>query len=309
VPTASAFDLAGSPRNPDISSQSLSTWLSQTPFDVLISDISPDITENPNRFHRDFNNYAIFVEGDEGPEALLLENCVFGEDRDSVRLINREIGEETMYVDNLTLNRPAEFRALFSLLVDYFNPFYQYVSNPHLPAPHGVVPGTYSRSNDLSIVANSVTGALYPIDFIKGTGGSFGPPWVEPAWQQPQTVSPDYWDYNEEVFPSCCVNYYHKSIVMVPRDTILPTTSLAVYPNPVYENSFHSVLTLTKPVNKISLRLYDIQGKLIYEKIHSGTFEEEVHINTTVTSELAPGLYNLTVVAGGESFEEKLIIK
>jgi|GEM_PF-6534247 len=51
--------------------------------------------------------------------------------------------------------------------------------------------------------------------------------------------------------------------------------------------------------------LYDLSTKLTDSVYYTHLSEDTIHVG----SELAPGLYNLTVVAGGESFEEKLIIK
>jgi hypothetical protein len=300
VPTSSAFDFAGSPRNPDVNSQTLTYWLNKTPFDALISSINPYVFENPNRFHRDFNNYPI-QSGEN--EYHILENCIYGEDRDTVRLINREIGEETVYIDNLTLNRPAEFKALFDLYVNVFNPFYKYVTNPNPHETDGQVAGTYSKSSILQSVPNAVNGQQYAVSFIKGAGSSSTGRGFE---YQPDEV--DLWTIELNVFESCCINYYQKREIIEPNLFLKTSPTVSIYPNPVVENRFKTTLNLDTVSDFISLQLFNSVGKSFYYKRFEGPFKDEVHINTIISKQLAPGLYNLQIKTSQQAFSRKLII-
>lgn len=305
VPTFSAFDLAGAPRNANVSSQPLSAWLSQTPFDVLVTSVEPEIVLNPNRFHRDFNNYAIITGAEDDKQVWLLENCIFGEERDSVRLINREIGEETMYVDNLVLNRPAEFQALYDLYVNVFNPFYKYISNPNPYSQDGLVPGTYSRANTFQTVPNGYTGTLYPVTFSTGSGSSSGGQGF--LYEGDQV---ELWEHRSGSYTGCCIDYYQKSAVAVRQEeTKEPPSEVTVYPNPVHENSFSTVIKLASPTKSVLLKLYDMQGRLLYQKEYQGSFEGEVHVRSNVSSNLPSGLYSLLVLCDNDSFEKKIIIQ
>lgn len=297
VPTYSAFDLAASPRNPDVSDKTLSDWLDDTPFDVLItSSPAAQTLENPNRFHRDLNNKTIRPE----ENYLFLENCVFGEDQDTVRLINREIGDEVLYVDNFFLNRPATFSALYEVNVNVFNPFYNYVSNF---TGSGLVSGTYSRENDLEGGYYPSSGAAFQVNFLTSYSGV-----VE--------YNPDYlemWAAQQGGVEACCVDYHQKSSVAQVRKKPSEEDKvdhLTLYPNPASNSEFTIKLLLdTQVTNSIKVRLYDVMGKQCFEQEYLGVYADEVNLHVQFPSGFAPGLYNVVVDAGKTQHGRKIIIQ
>ncbi len=297
VPTYSALDLPGAPANVDVSDNTVAGWFNQTPFDVIISSLASPVSRNPNRFHRDINNNIVQI-GDE--QWALLENCKNGEDVDSVRLINREIGEETIYVNNLVLPRPARFSALFDLVVDDINPFYNTATNSN-----GFVPGTYSRENPLSVIANPINGTLYPVTFHTGIGSSTNGPGFFPP------LNANYnWNHENSPYMACCVDYYHKDADSDQSgQSPKKFTEINLYPNPAVNHHFHLLINLEHPTENFSLYLYDTSGKqVMIEQIDFGKKVVKAHISQSLPANLPAGIYSLVIKTIHQTAVKKLIV-
>ena len=90
-------------------------------------------------------------------------------------------------------------------------------------------------------------------------------------------------------------------------DELSDNLNFNVYPNPLEENSILAFNLIAQ--KNIDIKIYDIVGREI-STLYSGNLNAGEHqYSIGATSTLAPGVYFVTLSAGGEHFSKKLIVK
>lgn len=84
---------------------------------------------------------------------------------------------------------------------------------------------------------------------------------------------------------------------------------LSVYPNPCRGNCKVKLSNCPEGVNRIKLMVTDATGLLVNECIEIKKFDGSFDIQLDKSNDLKPGIYLISVLAGRESYSEKLIIQ
>lgn len=284
-----------------------------TPFDVIVANGATDInflgTHNLNRGH-------LYVKY-EGEDVLLeqqfpFRDCPSPQPGNGTGIfghwVNREIGDDILYLDNFDCNRSSTFEAVYETFINTFNnPWYSYTNGNN-----GSRAGFYSKSNYFTIRDN--TNADFRYDF-----STHNPPLTinyifNPAPNQGFSPFSGTWSTNNSAPIACngCFDFGKKAKETAKKPIFISTESsfVNIYPNP----NFNSLLFVTfnfsikQPVKII---LNDIQGKVVLTKnISNGDYVQTT--NTLVRLDeynIKKGLYFVTISNGIESFVKKLIIE
>lgn len=288
-----------------------STIMANTPFDVIVANGAADAgfmgSHNLNRSH-------LYVKFEDDPLGQLelenefsYRNCnpsldIFG------HWVNREIGDETFYLDNLICSRNSIYEAEYKLKVNTFdNPWYKYTTGGTGR------PGYYSKANYFIIKDNINADFRYDVS-------THNPPTVEnyifiPSILQGSSPYDGTWtDNTNSAGLACgsCVDFGKRRIDRNSlKDRSLDETSFVkVYPNP---NSSGQVFITFKFKQELpsQINISDMLGKTYYIKSMNSTIPQQ-QVSTAINlSEysLAKGMYFITVSCGNERFINKLIIE
>lgn len=179
-------------------------------------------------------------------------------------LINREIGEETIYLNNFNQIFPTSFYSSeYDILVNNFNPVYQYPSIPPAPFPNK---GAFSKEAyffqypSFTKFYCNTTGAL-----------SFAPPNNSPGFDYAAPQTGSHTPYNQSVIPCC------------PQSRIGRNFEIKQDVNNTFEylgsnQSSHFFKLVDDQSEQFEYRLYDIQGREIMKGIWSFNPENEYFI-------------------------------
>jgi len=197
VPLRSALSYGGNiysgNPSPNLEAMTVANVVAQTPFDVIVGVNEEHRTtlNNFNESHTIIMNHLNFDPNQSGT-LKSLRSC----DAPFSYLINREIGEETIYLDNFNQVFPSAFYSSeYDILINNFNPVYQYPSIPSAPFPNR---GAFSKEafyfqypSFTEFYCNS-TGAL-----------SFTPPNNSPGFDYAAPQTGSHIPYNQAVIPCC----------------------------------------------------------------------------------------------------------
>ncbi|MDP3928063.1 MAG: T9SS type A sorting domain-containing protein [Bacteroidota bacterium] len=316
IPLQSALDLnasglgLGSLHDNIEGSYSAGQIMANTPFDVIVGNSgSDDIfmgTHNINRSH-------LYVKyEDQGLGQNELESEFFYQDCDPIQKIyghwiNREIGDEILYLDNLDCNRSSIYEAVYKLNVNTFNnPWYTYT------AGSSGRPGFYSKSNDFVIRDNVNADFRYDLS-------THNPPTVinyefNPSASQGTSPYDGTWTDNIISAPlACnpCIDFGKRKITRDIKDNQGKLNSFAnIFPNPNSTGQlFISCSFLYNFPVEISVR--NVLGEIVHNKIIPATNSGQKQINTAIQlndAYLSKGLYFVVITSGEERFAHKLII-
>ncbi len=301
VPVQSALDygvLGSIPLEYDIeNNDNINVKVSNTPVDMMIV---PYIGSYPNRSHVGFRNdfaYNLTTQPNAGPHNCTYYSCMGVNDNVERSLLNAEIGDENLYLENVTLHWQASYQPEYDLYVNERNPRYEYPSQPFSGPPmfHGI----YSKE-DPYIIDNSGYATFYFNATHSPTGIGF-------VYNPPFTGNYNHIDQPVDV---CCENFLERHAQKNKTKTSDSKTFLSVFPNP--NNGYQLVLYFSFKSNApVKFNLYNSTGELINTQVIK---VNDSSVNSTAVVELTrinltSGLYFIKLLSdNGESASHKLII-
>lgn len=102
-------------------------------------------------------------------------------------------------------------------------------------------------------------------------------------------------------------SFDYSEIVSVRRTFDLKDENLQIYPNP-NAGQFQIRLKSDGAMGSVVLRIYDLNGRLVYENFEDDLGESE-YIRTIELSSFPRGMYQINLLQGGQSFDDKLILR
>jgi hypothetical protein len=321
IPTISALDYTDNtlpqPLDPyyNIETNSINHMLNHTPFDVIVGipnlNGNADLNEDHLNVRNAWHNYDCTA-------SLPTPHTLRG------NFLNREIGDDYFYLDNVDLSYDADYEAQNYIYVNGFNnPGFL---NPNDPNPLGSTinayynfdgfvfvgqPTMYSKSN---IFKRSTIGSytatfydnnstfMYPKDGYYLNYPSL--PIIHPLNSPVNNL------HNPNTMVTCCVDY-SLSKMAKPSKTINKAIkqSMMIFPNPA-KPSDEIILNYTfLNTGKGELKIIDINGKTIYTQTLNvvANASSQTGINTAKLN-LASGIYVVLLSTGTESNFVKLLI-
>jgi len=97
---------------------------------------------------------------------------------------------------------------------------------------------------------------------------------------------------------------FNECAISVPETVVGLEDAISILPNP---NNGNFIINLSKPVNDLSLKVYDIRGSLIYEKFMEGKYDTN-HNHQISTGINDRGVYLIVLQTGGEWFLQKMVV-
>lgn len=286
IPVRSALDwgnLTDLPLSPDIQNEPWPGRMSNTPFDVIGGRHS--LMQWPTGGSRVNNVSHISVDN---PQLGAYANCPNG----NSNIINREIGDELLFLNNRTLPYTARFQAESSIVVNGMSPNY---SNPTFG---GGVRGFYSKMNPFLILNNNLVDNHVPIaTFISEDTLIYNAPLAPVAqrvWQK-QTV----W--------ICCLVFKKPNETPDEVSDLNPYPEWDMFPNPLNKGPLNLILHSNLD-EQYKLSIWDTQGKVLSEQVINTKKGEEQQWQIQLN--LPAGLY-LIELSDGNSFQQlkKIIVR
>ena len=299
VPVQSALDygvLGNIPLNHDIvNNDDINTKMANTPVDMMIVSYNGNY---PNLAHVGFrNNYVnnLTNQTNQGPNDCTYYSCIGNNDNVERSLLNAEIGDENLFLENVTLHWEAEYQPQYDMFVNVRNPRYEYPNyfNNLLNNP-----GIYSKEEPY-IIDNSGYATFYFDGNNTPTGAGFvyNPPFTGNYNQIDQPLS------------VCCENFLERKANTLKKESKLES-SLEIFPNP---NDGQQVILSFKfeEIGQVNFSLFNSTGKLIESEML-----KVKDVSTLTTSVLnlsrifiASGLYYIQLRNDkGETLSKKLLI-
>lgn len=318
IPTISALDYTDNtlpqPLDPyyNIETNSINHMLNHTPFDVIVGipnlNGNADLNEDHLNVRNAWHNYDCTAN-------LPTPHTLHG------NFLNREIGDDYFYLDNVELNFEADFEAQNYIYVNGFNN--SGYTNPNDPSPTLTLneyysynnltttwtprPSMYSKSN---IFVNTSSANFFD------NNSTFKYPKDGYYWNYPSLPITDplnaigTYNHFTNTMVTCCVDY-SLSKMAKPNKTINKTIkqSMMIFPNPA-KPSDEIILNYTfLNTGKGDLKIIDINGKTIYTQTLNivANASSQTSINTAKLN-LASGIYVVLLSTGTESNFVKLLI-
>ncbi len=280
--SALAFDAVGAgldPYSPDILSLPTSQKMAHTPLHVIKGEIpnTPGIIEpegNKNHFGV-WGNYVLPY-----PQWQLNNG-------DSVYLLNREIGDDTLYLENINYNRNATHDNFFHLEAGKeLNKIYEYPNIPNFSILD--VPENYFSDDK-------------PYEVEQGKNTELNCWGCNTISIHPTALAnvPSYGNASvSNVYPLSCaipnVNYRkNKGRKDIPMNIPTISDNLYLYPNP-NKGDFTVVLSNKFKIEQTQISLFDINGKCHASISIENLQNIDNHFPISVTN-LPPGMYNMVV--------------
>ncbi len=292
IPTASAFDYQkqGAPLDHPILSNPVDVGdiMSRTPFDVVFT--------NPT----EINRHHPYVSGNEKLE--ICETCLTLPNGDPIYSypINREIGDDTLWVENLNANYEKPIEAERAIFINHRNIYYNYDGvigqdrfNIELfPNNYDTFEGAIILSKKRS-VQFTYPGQLRSNNTLFVNGSQ--PPIGSYSWQQ-------------GAMSICCINYDYKKESQKNTLRQTKTGSLYLYPNPTANQ-----LTITYQMQsntKVTITVTDLLGRQIAVWIPSFIDHTQKCYYAVNANDLnwPTGMYLITVSNGTETYRSPLMI-
>ena len=292
IPLWSALDYtppAGTPLNTDIASLPASVNLSRTPFDVIVA-----WHNNPNSAFVDgktsFNRNHLNMRSDFLPGVL--HSTGFA------NMLNREIGDDELYLDNVTMNRDASYSAPFSLTMGLQqNPYYTYPSTT-LANSHFMC---LSKENPF-IAVNTAGGSLAAIDLTTAQGQA-PPPTYTPGQVLPSGFAPALlqapW--------AMCFNQSYNDRKPAPASANA-ASQFILYPNPAMLD-LYAFVQLNGQAQTATFTLTDLTGRELKTMQVPCNPSGANSINLSEFTQAAPGIYLVRLQTGNTTLTQKLIVQ
>lgn len=289
----------------------INTKIKRTPFDVIIGYPGES---NKNNFghinYRDeFINNITRTEA-EGWSTSGVENSKYAYytcAKDNIYNVKRsllclEIGDEELYLENLDLNRKADFQTEFDIRVNDRNPYYKY---PSQSVTQNNLLGAYSKERPFQ----SVTGDLVNFYFDSQNSPSTAPglSFYNPAFL-------GLYKEFDQPLAICCTHYSTLNHLTMPRiiSSLQSNSFFRAYPNPANGESMINFDFQLSTDNQIpTISVYDLLGRKVgnfnfvkddYSKFSKGSIS--LH-----TLNLKAGVYLIEMKTFTEQFIQKIVIQ
>lgn len=281
IPTKSAIDFIANPDSLDenllpTTSAELDYLLDNQAFSLVIgNNRSDNNTFNTfrNRDHLHFRNEIIDTFACSDPEI-------------GSYVVNREIGDDTIRIDNMVLNRNARYQAEVDTRVNTFD-HWMYNYQGATPAKNEKIysrsnPFEYETANPGSYIATFESGTNFDINSVNGT-----------------------YQTNNISLTNCCTNYANRA---APKLEELQVESfMELYPNP----AFHSITLHYKFKEKGSttIKIFDMLGNLIYkQKLLLSNSQSDTYTPITLNeNSFSNGVYLIQIDNGKEKLFSKFV--
>ncbi|MFK8009499.1 MAG: T9SS type A sorting domain-containing protein [Saprospiraceae bacterium] len=313
IPVKSALNISSPFWNQDFETMNINTKLSLTPFDIIAGipesaafNVTNNLRRNMNRFNRQHlnleNNVIATTDFDPDFFGNHMSCPIYSDDNlpNFVRILNREIGDDILWLENMNLNRVALFESEYDIHVNVRNPYYEYPSqpNPNL-ASDFMEDGFYSKEGIFNILNSGE--ATFKYDEVNSPTG------IGLDYQAPLTGI--YNELNAPLF-ICCLNYNENYYRLKGKISPLKTNELFIFPNPSNNKEVTVKLKFSEGKD-VNLKMFDFQGRVIFEKIipyDKDHLEKRVDINLS-PFQLQSGAYIIIGTNSGGQAYQKLIIQ
>lgn len=296
VPVQSSFDYSDDrPLDYPIMHDPIAVTMVHTPFDVVITNPS---RENRNHLH------------EEVPILNYCQTCLSSGKLIASRLINREIGDDELYLENTQTAIPWRIEAERDLYINYRNPYYNYPSQNSQYKQFTYNPnGTQYDTNgepDLSEFTVMSKENPYTINTywpgIFGSNSSFN---INPA--QPLAGPYQYQPGNMVV---CCTDFKN---IRKTNDSVGYSRqlkkSMVVYPNPVMSKTGSIIIVKYQFTENglAKMSISDMTGRCVAN--YDMPFTDNTQMcYFPIQKNFPPGLYIIRLSCGKEIQTAKLII-
>lgn len=305
VPTFSAlsYNLPNTDYWHDIAGNSASTNMSRTPFDVITGQIEEQPANNVNRWNKShlavrnevLGQWDNSVKLDDDSTHLFVsyDTCVDNSTRINVHMINREIGDDTLLVENRTTDWTCIYDAEKYIGVNYRSLYYAY---PTATGSNKIIPGVYSKENPY--VIGSGTTYFHARNYNVGING---------------TLAGSYSIEDINWVKCCRTNYGSKNSSQEvkgqeSRNKIsMEDAYFKVIPNPVQSNSMIVRFTAVEDENA-QIQIVDVMGRKVYEnhfKVEKDNqrYEYKVHLSSVLVN----GTYFITLKNGTQYYRATIV--
>jgi hypothetical protein len=248
--------------------------------------------DNPyvrNQYHTDLRNDTLYDSSVPNAKIALqydVNNCtgIIGASTRHIFWLNREIGDNEIYLENRVLPWHASYSVSENMYVNMRSPHYNYVGVT--PTVH-TIPSVYSKHNPFIIDANNGFGYLNTNIGTVNYQAPYSGPWG--------------------IFISgvgmCCQDFYRQ--MQQPAAGMPPKVQCVAYPNPCNDMVQLQLTNLQQGL--VSVSLYNLNGKL--EK-HYTTYVSDSKYTCTLPlllpRDLQAGLYMLKVNVNNSIFNLKI---
>lgn len=317
IPTFSALDYANSSYWENIEDENVATIMSKTPFDVItgITEDYPygrftkgfnypafpstdvEIDYNVRRYNRlhlfvRTDRLGEWVNGERTPDGFRYLPCGEGESGHTKFFLNREIGDDSLLIENRTTAWRCIYDAERYIGVNERSNYYAYPSSTNSLT----FPGVYSREDSLWIGYNT------PIILMTRDTNEIHYP-----------VQYDGRIIRDSIaWVKCCEasTASFKTGTNIPGAADLDVDSrFIVYPNPVSDNELNIVYPAQED-KSTRLVIYDMTGRKMMDKIYSENVNGQSHYKLTIEKGRYPaGNYIVILKNGINTFRQTVIIK
>lgn len=298
IPVASALDYTPNGTQMDIESEGSYKYTSTaTPFDVMIGIPGSWSGLPVSNLHYQNNRNHRFTRND--PSSNLLRSCeILTDATPNTRfLLNREIGDDQLYLDNLDLNRKGFFESEYDLFVNCNNPFYAY---PPFSSG-GIMEASFSKDDDLE-TTGSQGFAIFKYDGVNTPTGnglvSCGMP-------------TNYQTINAAQFV-CCENFSRSPKVQAaPATAESAKLGLRVFPNPAANGPVTAEVEW-QGGSQATFMVSDMFGRLIARQtvqVADSSGKLVVELDFAQRLSLPNGVYLIAVFDGEQYATQKLVIQ
>ena len=312
IPTASALDFNTSSFNTNIEDMPISAMMNSTPFDIIagIHSSLPSNTGTELRNIRRFNRHHGNVENriirpapnttDAGTYYSVHMSCTefTNGEGNPVYVLNREIGDDKMWLENLNLNRNALFESEYDIHLNARNPYYVY---PSQTGTNFTVAGFYSNENPFQYVGDNgwATFKWDPVNTPSGIGLDEQPPYLV-----------DF-DNIEAPLEICCVDYSGEYRIR-PNVKKMPDEKgkISIFPNPTTKSEITLNFVFPKE-GDFEMQIYDIYGRLIHTRAVSyphAYLQRDVDVDLSSLS-MSSGIYLVTATNMQYKVHKKFVIQ
>lgn len=287
VPTWSALDYQNDDNlSPNIRDENINDKLSKTPFDVITGIFEVNQYSNVYKFNRshlhlrndpliDSNNYYV-----------LYKDC----DHRNVRMLNREIGDDELYVENRVLRWHTLYDAQRAIHVDERSPYYAYPSSYSLTS---IIGGVYSKENILDITSPNGYARLAAIN-------------ANVIYPSPPNSE---WEKEAFTWIHCCDSAKAQSRGRLGTERFANIDrKISIFPNPVTNRKFIIEINKSLGVGSTELNIIDLTGRIIYHDQFDGDNRKTVKHQIHLPTEILNGIYILSVKNGNDIDNKKLFI-
>jgi len=201
-----------------------------------------------------------------------------------------EIGDEELYLENVTLPWTADYQTEYDIHANERNPYYQYPSYTPSVTPRGI----YSKEDDFVITTGFAN--FYTNNTSPGIGLSYSSP-----------VSALHTD-NYATLSNCCTDYGGSS--RKSNEINAKEDNLKVFPNPNNGTELVLQFKFNNKNQNTSVEIVDMVGRVLCKKQFTeknNNNYSEVRLNLKSIS-ITDGFYIVRISNGEESKSEKLLV-